>query len=247
MTIDSGLGVCGYNSIYTLQDQRPTCACPKGYSLLDPNDLYGNCKPDFIQGCEEDKLSPTNDIYEVQMLTNTDWPLSDFMQLNPSTPESCNQSCFEDCLCAVAIYRVETCWKKKLPLSNGRVDNGLNSQAFIKVRKGCFGVVYKGILQIGSGVPVAVKKLNFVVQDSEKEFKTELNIIGQTHHKNLVRLVGYCDEGQERLLVYEFLSNGTLANFLFAEPSWKQRIDIAYGVAKGLLYLHEECNTQIIH
>ncbi|KAM5582505.1 G-type lectin S-receptor-like serine/threonine-protein kinase RLK1 [Rosa sericea] len=340
MTIDSGLGVCGYNSICTLQGQRPTCACPKGYSLLDPNDPYGNCKPDFIQGCEEDKQSPTNDIYEVQMLNNTDWPLSDFMQLNPSTPESCNQSCFEDCLCAVAIYRVETCWKKKLPLSNGRVDSGLNSQAFIKVRKGnltlpvpqppnpddkkrknqttlirvgsallgtsifanlmlsaivclgfffiyqkkhvrpnqkvldsnlrsfsyeelkeatngfneelgkgAFGVVYKGILQIGSGVPVAVKKLNFVVLDSEKEFKTELNIIGQTHHKNLVRLVGYCDEGQERLLVYEFLSKGTLANFLFADtkPSWKHRIDIAYGVAKGLLYLHEECSTQIIH
>ncbi|XP_024159152.1 G-type lectin S-receptor-like serine/threonine-protein kinase RLK1 [Rosa chinensis] len=340
MEVASGLGVCGYNSICTLQGQRPTCACPKGYSLLDPNDPYGNCKPDFIQGCEEDKLSPTNDIYEVQMLNNTDWPLSDFMQLNPSTPESCNQSCFEDCLCAVAIYRVETCWKKKLPLSNGRVDSGLNSQAFIKVRKGnltlpvpqppnpddkkrknqttlirvgsallgtsifanvmlsaivcmgfffiyrkkhvrpnqnvldsnlrsfsyeelkeatngfneelgkgAFGVVYKGILQIGSGVPVAVKKLDFVVQDSEKEFKTELKIIGQTHHKNLVRLVGYCDEGQERLLVYEFLSNGTLANFLFADtkPSWKQRIDIAYGVAKGLLYLHEECSTQIIH
>ncbi|PRQ55839.1 putative protein kinase RLK-Pelle-SD-2b family [Rosa chinensis] len=345
MTIDSGLGVCGYNSICTLRDQRPTCACPKGYSLLDPNDLYGNCKPDFIQGCEEDKLSPTNDIYEVQMLSNTDWPLSDFMQLNPSTPESCNQSCFEDCLCAVAIYRVETCWKKKLPLSNGRVDSGLNSQAFIKVRKGnltlpvpqrpnpddkkmknqttlirmgsallgtsifadlmlsaivcmgfffiyqkkhsflpsftykelegatdgfteelgrgAFGVVYKGILPIGSGVPVEVKKLNCAVQEGEIEFREgeiefregeiefrmEVSMLGQTHHKNLVRPVGYCDEGQKRLLVYEFLGNGTLANLLFGDtkPSWRKRIDIVSGVAKGLLYLHEECSTQILH
>ncbi|KAM5582519.1 G-type lectin S-receptor-like serine/threonine-protein kinase LECRK3 [Rosa sericea] len=120
--------------------------------------------------------------------------------------------------------------------------------------KGGFGVVYKGIIKIGSGVQVAVKKLNSVMQDSviqegEREFKTELKIIGQTHHKNLVHLVGYCDEGQERLLVYEFLSNGTLASFLFGDekPSWRQRMEIAYGVAKGLLYLHEECTTQIIH
>ncbi|KAM1354443.1 hypothetical protein ACFX2H_028607 [Malus domestica] len=115
--------------------------------------------------------------------------------------------------------------------------------------KGAFGVVFKGAMQIGSGVEVAVKKLRYVMQDVEKEFKTELNVIGKTHHKNLVRLFGYCDEGQQKLLVYEFLSNGTLASFLFSDikPSWKQRIEIAYGIAKGLLYLHEECSTQIIH
>ena len=100
-----------------------------------------------------------------------------------------------------------------------------------------------------SDIPVAVKKLCRFAQDSEKEFKAELNIIGKTHHKNLVRLIGFCDEGQQRLLVYEFLSNGTLAGFLFGDlkPNWKQRIQIAFGIAKGLLYLHEECSTQIIH
>ncbi|PRQ35302.1 putative protein kinase RLK-Pelle-SD-2b family [Rosa chinensis] len=115
--------------------------------------------------------------------------------------------------------------------------------------EGSFGVVYKGIIQVGSGVEVAVKKLKRVIEDGEKEFKTELNIIGKTHHKNLVHLVGYCDEGQQRLLVYEFLSNGTLASFIFGDekPSWRQRMEIAYGVARGLLYLHEECTTQIIH
>ncbi|VVA31695.1 PREDICTED: G-type lectin S-receptor [Prunus dulcis] len=115
--------------------------------------------------------------------------------------------------------------------------------------RGAFGVVYKGTIKIGSGVQVAVKKLNCVIQDGEKEFKTELSVIGKTHHKNLVCLVGYCDEGEHRLLVYEFLSNGTLASFLFADtkPSWTQRIEIACGVAKGLLYLHEECSTQVIH
>ncbi|ONH99197.1 hypothetical protein PRUPE_6G017300 [Prunus persica] len=339
----SGVGVCGYNSICTLRrDKRPTCGCPKGFSLLDPNNPYRGCKPDFIQGCEEDELSGTKYLYDVEVLTNTDWPTSDYVQLKPFTAERCNESCFKDCLCAVAIFRSETCWKKKLPLSNGRVDVSLNSQAFIKVRKdnstlqfppmpnpddkktkkkssntlirvesiilaasifvsfmfsaaacpgfffvfrkkhvrsidnildsnlhsfsyqvlreatngfteelgrGAFGVVYKGTIQIGSGVQVAVKKLNGVIQDGEKEFKTELRVIGKTHHKNLVCLVGYCDEGQHRLLVYEFLSKGTLASFLFADtkPSWTQRIEIACGVAKGLLYLHEECCTQVIH
>ncbi|CAL8998504.1 unnamed protein product, partial [Prunus brigantina] len=71
--------------------------------------------------------------------------------------------------------------------------------------RGAFGVVYKGTIQIGSGVQVAVKKLNCVIQDGEKEFKTELRVIGKTHHKNLVCLVGYCDEGEHRLLQASFL------------------------------------------
>ncbi|KAL5566505.1 hypothetical protein UlMin_029669 [Ulmus minor] len=96
---------------------------------------------------------------------------------------------------------------------------------------------------------VAVKVLDRVFQDNEKEFKAEVNVIGQTHHKNLVRLIGYCDEKQHRLLVYEFMQNGTLASFLFdgLKPSWHQRTQIAFGIARGLFYLHEGCSTHIIH
>jgi serine/threonine protein kinase len=74
-------------------------------------------------------------------------------------------------------------------------------------------------------------------------------VIGQTHHKNLVRLLGFYEEGDQRLLVYEFMSNGSLSSFIFqdAKPGWKTRIQIAFGVARGLLYLHEECSNQIIH
>ena len=115
--------------------------------------------------------------------------------------------------------------------------------------KGAFGTVYKGVLASDSKIFVAVKKLDKVVEEGEKEFKTEVNVIGQTHHKNLVRLLGYCDEGQHRLLVYEYMSNGSLASFLFgiSKPQWNQRVKIAFGIAKGLMYLHEECSTQIIH
>nr|XP_023915156.1 G-type lectin S-receptor-like serine/threonine-protein kinase LECRK3 [Quercus suber] len=117
------------------------------------------------------------------------------------------------------------------------------------VGKGAFGTVYKGVLPSDSKRFVAVKKLGKVVEEGEKEFKTEVSMIGQTHHKNLVRLLGYCDEGQHRLLVYEYMSNGSLANFLFgiSRPHWNQRVQIAFGIARGLMYLHEECCTQIIH
>ena len=70
-----------------------------------------------------------------------------------------------------------------------------------------------------------------------------------THHKNLVRLIGFCDEGPHKLLVYEFMCNGTLASFLFGSsmPEQTIRTQMAFGIARGLMYLHEECSTQIIH
>ena len=78
-----------------------------------------------------------------------------------------------------------------------------------------------------------------------------MQVIGKTHHKNLVRLLGYCAEGKsERLLVYEYMSNGTLADRLFKSerlPDWSERVQIALDVARGILYLHEECETPIIH
>ncbi|GLU23651.1 hypothetical protein SLE2022_396410 [Rubroshorea leprosula] len=112
--------------------------------------------------------------------------------------------------------------------------------------KGAFGTVYKGEL---SRNYVAVKKLEKVFQCGKKEFKTEVKVIGHTRHQNLVRLLGYCNEDENRLLVYELMQNGSLASFLFGflRPSWKQRLQIASGIARGLTYLHEECSTQIIH
>lgn len=119
-----------------------------------------------------------------------------------------------------------------------------------EVGKGAFGIVYKGIISsLTSTILVAVKKLDRLTQEGEKEFKAEASAIGKTHHKNLVRLLGFCDEGSNRLLVYEFMSNGTLASFVFgiSRPDWNKRLQMAYGIARGLMYLHEECSIQIIH
>ncbi|KAI9196402.1 hypothetical protein LWI28_023608 [Acer negundo] len=114
---------------------------------------------------------------------------------------------------------------------------------------GAFGTVYKGVLAFDNNEFVAIKKLDKAASEGEQEFRSEVDSIGRTNHKNLVRLLGFCNEGQHRLLVYEYMSKGSLANFLFGEsrPNWHSRMQIAFGTARGLFYLHEECNKQIIH
>ena len=99
-------------------------------------------------------------------------------------------------------------------------------------------------------IDIAVKELTKGTEKSEKEFTTELKIIGRTHHRNLVRLLGYCVESDQRFLVYELMPNGTLSHFLFKEgkkPTWLQRAELALEIVRGLHYLHEECEAQIIH
>ncbi|XP_022751997.1 G-type lectin S-receptor-like serine/threonine-protein kinase LECRK3 [Durio zibethinus] len=118
-----------------------------------------------------------------------------------------------------------------------------------EIGKGAFGTVYKGTIS-DSLMVVAVKRLDNVSSQGEREFQTEMKIIGRTHHRNLVRLIGYCHEGANRLLVYEYMVNGSLADVLFTpekRPCWSERVEIARNIARGLLYLHEECETQIIH
>ncbi|KAL5545493.1 hypothetical protein UlMin_005180 [Ulmus minor] len=130
----------------------------------------------------------------------------------------------------------------------GRATNGFNEQ----LGSGAFGTVFKGVLPSDQESNlVAIKKLDSMVREDahEQEFKAEVCTIGNTNHKNLVKLIGFCNEDQHRLLVYEFMSNGSLASLLFvpSRPSWYRRMKIALETARGLFYLHEECRTQIIH
>ncbi|KAM3326466.1 hypothetical protein P3S67_001592 [Capsicum chacoense] len=121
-----------------------------------------------------------------------------------------------------------------------------------KLGQGASGAVYSGILKLeDEEVEVAVKQLgNGLEQGGDKEFLAEVRVIGLTHHKNLVHLLGFCNEKSNRLLVYELMQNGAVSNLIFQDgprPSWKLRSDIVLGIARGLLYLHEECENQIIH
>eukprot|EP00258_Populus_trichocarpa_P015838 XP_006373142.2 cysteine-rich receptor-like protein kinase 10 [Populus trichocarpa] len=138
-------------------------------------------------------------------------------------------------------------WMMDLSVIRAATDNFSVSN---KLGQGGFGSVYKGILSDGS--EVAVKRLSRSSEQGVKEFKTEVLLIMKLQHKNLVRLLGFCVEGEEKLLVYEFMPNSSLDVFLFdptkrAELDWSSRIDIINGIAKGMLYLHEDSRLRIIH
>lgn len=115
--------------------------------------------------------------------------------------------------------------------------------------EGGFGFVHKGILPTGK--QVAVKQLKTGSRQGDKEFQAEVETISRVHHKHLVSLVGFCISGKKRFLVYEFLPNNTLEFHLHGNGQlamvWASRMKIAVGSAKGLAYLHEDCNPTIIH
>ncbi|KAK6138365.1 hypothetical protein DH2020_027894 [Rehmannia glutinosa] len=335
---DTGGGACGFNGLCSLgTDQRPICTCPTGYSLMDPNDRLSGCKPDFVrQSC--DRNSQETDDFGFISMANTDWPNSDYYYFPSVSEDLCRRSCLGDCFCDAVFYRGGQCWKKGIPLPNGRIDSSIGGVGLLKIRlnttrnnrpgsnisnksnnrsaliitgsvllgssvflnlllfvfgfrfkgrksktniqpytflpgvnirsfsfnelqeatdgfkeelgSGACSTVYKGALKDENGKVVAVKKLDKIEKEADQEFKAEVSSISRTNHKNLVQLLGYCDEGQNRLLVYEFMKNGSLANFLFEnpiKPNWYNRVQIAFATARGLCYLHEECSTQIIH
>ncbi|XP_029128851.1 probable serine/threonine-protein kinase PIX7 isoform X2 [Cajanus cajan] len=115
--------------------------------------------------------------------------------------------------------------------------NGFSPKNFLS--EGGFGSVYKGLL---NGMKIAVKQHNSAGFQGEKEFKAEVNVLSKARHENVVVLLGSCSEGNNRLLVYEYVCNGSLDQHLSEHSrtplSWEDRINIAIGAAKGLLYLH---------
>ncbi|XP_038678979.1 putative receptor-like protein kinase At4g00960 [Tripterygium wilfordii] len=119
-----------------------------------------------------------------------------------------------------------------------------------KLGQGGFGAVYKGTLP--DGQYVAVKRLSRHSSQGEVEFKNEVLLMTKLQHRNLVRLLGFCLAGIERLLIYEFVPNLSLDHFLFdptkrALLNWQNRYRIIGGIARGLLYLHEDSRLRIIH
>ncbi|KAJ8765320.1 hypothetical protein K2173_012017 [Erythroxylum novogranatense] len=111
--------------------------------------------------------------------------------------------------------------------------------------RGNYGAVYKGSLQFqgDNNRRIAVKRLEKVSGEGEREFRAEISTIGRTHHRNLVKLLGFCVDSSKKLLVYEFVSSGSLADYLLEHRSWDERLRIAHDIARGILYLHEEYNS----
>ncbi|KAK9064106.1 hypothetical protein SSX86_017978 [Deinandra increscens subsp. villosa] len=119
-----------------------------------------------------------------------------------------------------------------------------------KIGEGGFGPVYKGVLE--DGREVAVKRLSKTSQQGLEEFMNEVICIAKLQHRNLVNLLGYYIHGNEMILVYEYMANESLDAFLFDETrssmlDWPQRFHIIQGMARGILYLHQDSRLQIIH
>ncbi|KDO57485.1 hypothetical protein CISIN_1g013745mg [Citrus sinensis] len=115
---------------------------------------------------------------------------------------------------------------------------------------GGFGPVYRGLMP--NGQEIAVKKLSVDSRQGLREFTNEVKLLLKIQHKNLVTLFGCCAEGPEKMLVYEYLPNKSLDYFIFDKTKsssldWTTRYRIVMGVARGLLYLHEEAPARIIH
>ncbi|CAI0466104.1 unnamed protein product [Linum tenue] len=345
--------ICGvYGFCTSLDNKTIDCKCLPGYSPWDPNvpskGCYPNAAMDFC-----DSTNPNSRQFDLVTIDNADFPngqFADMARLTPLNVEQCRQAVMDDCYAAAGVLVESICYKKRMPLLNGRRSNPStnNIVAFLKVPringttsgieprkgnndppsklslllgilsctamtlafatiavyhhplmrrrddksaiqrpraveinlksfsfqemheatngfrnrlgKGAFGTVYSGILTLEDDeeAEVAVKVLENVMERGEKEFLTEVQVIALTHHKNLVRLLGFCNENKKhRVLVYELMKKGTLSDHLFSssgegemgrrKPGWEQRAEIAMGIARGLVYLHEECETQIIH
>ncbi|XP_022970537.1 probable serine/threonine-protein kinase PBL10 isoform X1 [Cucurbita maxima] len=139
----------------------------------------------------------------------------------------------------------------KLATRNFRPDSLLGEGGFGSVFKGWIDEHSFSAAKPGSGMVVAVKRLNVDGHQGHKEWLAEVNFLGQLRHPHLVKLIGYCFEDEHRLLVYEFLPRGSLENHLFKrglyfQPlSWSLRLKIALGAAKGLAFLHNDENKVI--
>ncbi|KAH6790516.1 receptor kinase 3 [Perilla frutescens var. frutescens] len=119
-----------------------------------------------------------------------------------------------------------------------------------KLGQGGFGIVYKGVL--AEGEEIAVKRLSKTSVQGIDEFKNEVKLIARLQHRNLVRLLGCCIEMEEKMLVYEYMENKSLDSMLFNKSKssmleWQRRFKIICGIARGLLYLHQDSRFRIIH
>ncbi|PKU71734.1 G-type lectin S-receptor-like serine/threonine-protein kinase SD2-5 [Dendrobium catenatum] len=120
-----------------------------------------------------------------------------------------------------------------------------------KIGQGGFGSVFEG--KLADDTKIAVKRLeDGIIGQGRKEFLAEVETIGNLHHINVVRLIGFCAEKSHRLLVFEFMENGSLEKWIFGRTpdtvlDWQTKVKIIIDIAKGLSYLHEECRQRIAH
>ncbi|KAJ4976027.1 hypothetical protein NE237_001133 [Protea cynaroides] len=208
-------------------DEIPTCCYPKrGSQILKPS-----CTARFEFNYP---------FYRLEFTTEAPTPTP------PSTPSTETRTTGTDAVHEEDIITVDSL-QFNFATIRAATDNFSDEN---KLGQGGFGSVYKGKLL--NGQIVAVKRLSRDSRQGEIEFKNEVLLVAKLQHRNLVRLLGFCLEREERLLIYEFVLNKSLNHFIFdperrAQLDWERRHKIIEGIARGLLYLHEDSRLRIIH
>ncbi|KAL8497094.1 hypothetical protein ACS0TY_020682 [Phlomoides rotata] len=261
---------CGLNSYCSENKGSGNCTCFPGF-VQHSDSTSPDCYPEFLDdgGCAANHNSELS--YNMTLLQNVSWRSSPYAVTANASSQDCNNVCLQDCDCWGALFDSdeEICTRRRayrysvLPATAHQVLNGdqftLRSFSYAEPERATdgfkdilglnpSGAVYKGRWP-DCNKSIAVKKLENVAE-GDRKFRTEMTAVGRTHHRNLVPLLGFCIDGSRKLLVYEFMKNGSLAEFLFEvenRPHWNVRVRIALDVARGILYLHEECETRIMH
>ncbi|KAL3525950.1 hypothetical protein ACH5RR_014322 [Cinchona calisaya] len=215
-----------------------SCLTPSSSSKID-----GSVSGSSTQLAEENKSS--NDTSRDQPVAPvTSSSSSTDAESTPSTPNIVEELKIASQLRKFAFTELKSATRSFRP------DNLLGEGGFGCVFKGWINESGPAPVKPGSGLTVAVKTMNHDGLQGHKEWLAEVNYLGDLHHPNLVKLIGYCIEGDQRLLVYEFMPRGSLENHLFRRSlplPWSTRIKIALGAAKGLAFLHEEAERPVIY
>ncbi|KAL2327796.1 hypothetical protein Fmac_021223 [Flemingia macrophylla] len=267
--------VCGSNSICIYDGNHATCECMRGYVPKSPDEWNISY---WANGCVSMNKSTCNNSYTDGFFKYTNLKLPDtsssWFNISINLDE-CRKICLKNCSCtAYADLDIRDGGRGCLLWFNALVDTRKFSQwgqdlyvrvpaselviakatgnfsAENKVGEGGSGPVHKGTLT--DGKEIAVKRLSMNSGQGLCEFKNEVALIAKLQHRNLVKLMGCCIEGEEKMLIYEYMPNHSLDYFVFDESKsmfldWSKRINIISGIARGLLYLHQDSTLRIIH
>ncbi|XP_012834525.1 PREDICTED: uncharacterized protein LOC105955356 [Erythranthe guttata] len=211
--------------------------------LMQPKEM--SCFPCFQKKEEESSNENNNDLPIAQP--------KDFTPPSPSPPPPVNNSNTQDPLDDNDDHIEETEHSAVKSFTFRELATATkNFRQECLLGEGGFGKVFKGTL-VPSGQVVAVRQLDRNGVQGGKDFVLEVSTLSFLHHQNLVKIIGYCADGDQRLLVYEYLSSGSLKNHLFDLPAgkkpidWSTRMKVALGIAEGLEYLHEKADPPIIY
>ncbi|XP_040960287.1 G-type lectin S-receptor-like serine/threonine-protein kinase At4g27290 [Gossypium hirsutum] len=258
-------GFCGANSICSSR-RADACKCLKGF--ISKSQESKNCVRE--SSLDSQKGDGFTRLVGVKVPDLLKFQLNESLNL-----KQCEAECLKNCSCTAYVnmnasegrtscvmwfgdlfdisevsdmYRNEVVF---IRLSVSGLEIATNYFSFGNViGEGGFGPVYKGNLPTGQ--QIAVKRLSKDSGQGIEQFRNEVVLIAKLQHKNLVGLLGCCIQGNERMLIYEFMPKKSLDYFIFdhkkrAQLSWRNRFDIVLGITRGLLYLHQDSKLPIIH